>query len=107
SLPPPLPACPNESREASAGFKTSNIYTVASKFSKETYLIRYELIQLIRQFELAAEEKYKMEGKIRGFFHAYVGQEAIAAGVMTATRQEDPFVTAYRDHGLALAKGMS
>ena len=64
-------------------------------------------MQLIRQFELTAEEKYKMEGKIRGFFHAYVGQEAIAAGCMTATRQEDPFVTAYRDHGLGLAKGMS
>jgi pyruvate dehydrogenase E1 component alpha subunit len=80
---------------------------VATKFSKETYLYWYELMQLIRQFELAAEEKYKMDGKIRGFFHAYVGQEAIAAGVMTATRQEDPFVTAYRDHGLALAKGMS
>ena len=62
---------------------------------------------LIRQFELKAEEKYKMEGKIRGFFHAYVGQEAIAAGCMTATRQEDPYITAYRDHGLALAKGVS
>src|SRR5687767_6770278 len=64
-------------------------------------------MQLIRQFELMAEEKYKMEGKIRGFFHAYVGQEAIAAGCMTATRLEDPFITAYRDHGLALAKGVS
>ena len=40
-------------------------------------------MQLIRQFELMAEEKYKMEGKIRGFFHAYVGQEAIAAGCIT------------------------
>jgi pyruvate dehydrogenase E1 component alpha subunit len=90
-----------------AGLKPQIFYTVASKFSKETYLYWYELMLLIRQFELAAEEKYKMEGKIRGFFHAYVGQEAIAAGVMTATRQEDPFVTAYRDHGLALAKGMS
>ncbi|MDF2189223.1 pyruvate dehydrogenase (acetyl-transferring) E1 component subunit alpha [Paraflavitalea sp. CAU 1676] len=79
----------------------------ATKFSKETYLYWYELMQLIRQFELMAEEKYKMDGKIRGFFHAYVGQEAIAAGCMTATRIEDPFVTAYRDHGLALAKGMS
>jgi pyruvate dehydrogenase E1 component alpha subunit len=48
-----------------------------------------------------------MEGKIRGFFHAYVGQEAIAAGCMTATRPEDPFITGYRDHGLALAKGMT
>ena len=80
---------------------------MATKFSKETYLYWYELMQLIRQFELMAEEKYKMEGKIRGFFHAYVGQEAIAAGCMTATRQEDPFITAYRDHGLALAKGVS
>src|SRR5688572_5029194 len=62
---------------------------------------------LIRQFELMAEEKYKMEGKIRGFFHAYIGQEAIAAGCMTATRLEDPYITAYRDHGLALAKGVS
>ena len=46
-------------------------------------------MQLIRQFELMAEEKYKMEGKIRGFFHAYIGQEAIAAGCMTATKPED------------------
>jgi pyruvate dehydrogenase E1 component alpha subunit len=80
---------------------------VATKFTKETYLYWYELMQLIRQFELMAEEKYKMEGKIRGFFHAYVGQEAIAAGCMTATRPEDPFITAYRDHGLAIAKGVS
>ena len=64
-------------------------------------------MQLIRQFELMAEEKYKMEGKIRGFFHAYIGQEAIAAGCMTATRPEDLFITAYRDHGLAIAKGIS
>ena len=64
-------------------------------------------MQRIRQFELKAEEMYKMAGKIRGFFHAYVGQEAIAAGCMTATRHEDPFITAYRDHGLALSKGTS
>jgi len=64
-------------------------------------------MQLIRQFELKAEEMYKMAGKIRGFFHAYVGQEAIAAGCMTATQADDPFITAYRDHGLALAKGVS
>jgi pyruvate dehydrogenase E1 component alpha subunit len=80
---------------------------VSTKFSKETYLYWYELMQLIRQFELMAEEKYKMEGKIRGFFHAYVGQEAIAAGCMTATKPEDLFITAYRDHGLAIGKGVS
>lgn len=64
-------------------------------------------MQLIRQFELKAEEMYKMAGKIRGFFHAYIGQEAIAAGCMTATNHEDPYITGYRDHGLALAKGTS
>ena len=80
---------------------------MATKFSKETYLYWYELMQLIRQFELKSEEMYKMAGKIRGFFHAYVGQEAIAAGCMTATAPDDPFITAYRDHGLGLAKGMS
>ncbi len=80
---------------------------MAQKFSKETYLSWYELMQLIRQFESKSEEMYKMAGKIRGFFHVYNGQEAIAAGCMTATNQEDPFITAYRDHGLALAKGMS
>jgi pyruvate dehydrogenase E1 component alpha subunit len=84
-----------------------NFRELATKFTKETYLYWYELMQLIRQFELAAEEKYKMEGKIRGFFHAYVGQEAIAAGCMTATKPEDLFITAYRDHGLAIAKGVS
>ena len=62
-------------------------------------------MQMIRQFELKSEEMYKMAGKIRGFFHAYIGQEAIAAGCMTATHQDDPFITGYRDHGLALAKG--
>jgi pyruvate dehydrogenase E1 component alpha subunit len=80
---------------------------VAQKFSKETYLYWYELMQLIRQFESKSEEMYKMAGKIRGFFHVYNGQEAIAAGCMTATNQEDPFITGYRDHGLALAKGMT
>jgi pyruvate dehydrogenase E1 component alpha subunit len=61
---------------------------VATKFSKETYLYWYELMQLIRQFELKAEEMYKMAGKIRGFFHAYIGQEGIGAGCMTATARK-------------------
>ncbi len=86
---------------------TSKPVGQTTRFSKDTYLYWYELMFLIRQFELKAEEKYKMEGKIRGFFHAYIGQEAIAAGCMTATRPEDPFITGYRDHGLALAKGVS
>jgi pyruvate dehydrogenase E1 component alpha subunit len=88
-------------------FLRLKFFSLATKYTKETYLYWYELMQLIRQFELMAEEKYKMEGKIRGFFHAYVGQEALAAGCMTATKPEDSFITAYRDHGLAIAKGVS
>jgi len=45
--------------------------------------------------------------KIRGFCHLYIGQEAIAAGCMTATNDDDIFITAYRDHGLAIAKGIT
>ncbi len=80
---------------------------MAKKFTKETYMYWYELMLLIRNFELKSEEMYKMAGKIRGFFHVYNGQEALAAGCMTATRQQDTFVTSYRDHGLAIAKGVT
>jgi pyruvate dehydrogenase E1 component alpha subunit len=79
---------------------------VATKFTKETYLYWYELMLLLRRFEEKAGQLYGMQ-KIRGFCHLYIGQEAIAAGAMTATRPEDKFITAYRDHGLAIAKGVS
>lgn len=79
---------------------------MATKFSKETYLYWYELMLLIRRFEEKAGQLYGMQ-KIRGFLHLYIGQEAIAAGCMTATTPDDIFITAYRDHGLAIAKGVS
>lgn len=78
----------------------------STTFTKETYLYWYELMQLLRRFEEKTGQLYGMQ-KIRGFCHLYIGQEALAAGCMTATKQEDPFITAYRDHGLALAKGIS
>lgn len=61
---------------------------------------------LLRRFEEKAGQMYGMQ-KIRGFCHLYIGQEAIAAGCMTATNPDDIFITAYRDHGLAIAKGVS
>lgn len=79
---------------------------MATKFSKETYLYWYELMLLLRRFEEKAGQMYGMQ-KIRGFCHLYIGQEAIAAGCMTATIPDDIFITAYRDHGLAIAKGVS
>ena len=61
---------------------------------------------LLRRFEEKAGQMYGMQ-KIRGFCHLYIGQEAIAAGCMTATTPDDLFITAYRDHALAIAKGVS
>jgi pyruvate dehydrogenase E1 component alpha subunit len=61
---------------------------------------------LLRRFEEKAGQMYGMQ-KIRGFCHLYIGQEAVAAGIMTATRPDDNMITAYRDHGLAIAKGMT
>lgn len=79
---------------------------LASRFSKETYLYWYELMLLLRRFEEKTGQLYGMQ-KIRGFCHLYIGQEALAAGCMTATNPDDKFITAYRDHGLAIAKGVT
>lgn len=75
-------------------------------FGKATYLYWYQIMLLLRKFEEKAGQLYGMQ-KIRGFLHLYIGQEAVAAGVMTAIRDDDNIITAYRDHGLAIAKGMS
>jgi len=60
----------------------------------------------IRRFEEKCAELYSA-GKIRGFLHLYVGEEAIAAGVMQALGPEDAVVATYREHGHALARGIS
>ena len=86
--------------------KVANTNTISTKFSKETYLYWYELMLLLRRFEEKTGQLYGMQ-KIRGFCHLYIGQEALAAGCMTATKPEDSFITAYRDHGLAIAKGIT
>jgi pyruvate dehydrogenase E1 component alpha subunit len=79
---------------------------LATKFSRETYLYWYELMLLLRRWEEKVGQLYGMQ-KIRGFCHLYIGQEAIAAGCMTATKPDDIFITAYRDHALAIAKGVT
>lgn len=60
----------------------------------------------LRKFEERAGMLYGQQ-KIRGFCHLYIGQEAVAAGTMSALRADDRMITAYRDHGLAIAKGIS
>jgi pyruvate dehydrogenase E1 component alpha subunit len=59
----------------------------------------------IRRFEEECVELYSL-GKIRGFLHLYIGEEAIAAGTMPCFKTEDKIVTAYREHGHALARGI-
>ena len=71
-------------------------------FRKE--LLRSMLLQ--RRFEERCAEAYAL-GKIGGFCHLYIGQEAISAGTMSVLRPDDYVVTAYRDHGQAIARGMS
>lgn len=66
----------------------------------------YRQMYLIRVFEETAAEMY-LRGKISGFTHLAIGEEAIAVGVMSALFNKDYVVSAYRDHGHALAKGTS
>ncbi len=61
---------------------------------------------LIRRFEEKTGEAYAL-GKIGGFCHLYIGQEAVAVGVMAALRPDDHVVSAYREHGHALARGLT
>ncbi len=60
---------------------------------------------LIRRFEEKAAELYTV-GKIRGFLHLYIGEEAVAVGAMQALTPEDGIVATYREHGQALARGI-
>ena len=77
-----------------------------AKVTKDTYLYWYELMLRLRRFEERAGMLYGQQ-KIRGFCHLYIGQEAVAAGTMSALRPDDRIITAYRDHGLAIAKGIT
>ena len=64
----------------------------------------YRQMYLIRRFEEAAAEMYAL-GKVGGFLHLYIGEEAIAVGACAAMEPQDHMLTHYRDHGYALARG--
>jgi pyruvate dehydrogenase E1 component alpha subunit len=66
----------------------------------------YRQMLLIRRVEEESARAYA-QGKIGGFLHLYIGQEAVAVGACAALKREDYVVGTYRDHGLAIAKGMS
>ena len=75
-----------------------------TEFSKATYLRWYEMMYLMRKFEDKAGQLYGMQ-KIKGFCHLYIGQEACAAGAITALTKDDNWITAYRDHAHPLGLG--
>jgi pyruvate dehydrogenase E1 component alpha subunit len=72
--------------------------------TKEMLRLYREMV-LIRRLEEEAANLYQ-QGKIGGFLHLYIGQEAVGSGVLAARKPEDRVITAYRDHGIAIASGM-
>jgi pyruvate dehydrogenase E1 component alpha subunit len=79
--------------------KTKSSLTAAEAFDW------FKKMSLIRRFEERAEEAYG-QGKIGGFLHLYIGEEAIAVGALAALHEDDDVVTHYRDHGYVLARGV-
>src|ERR1700742_1912117 len=77
----------------------------APKSNSESLKKLYHDMLLIRRFEERAGQLYGM-GLIGGFCHLYIGQEAVVVGLMSASKQGDQQITAYRDHGHMLAQGI-
>jgi pyruvate dehydrogenase E1 component alpha subunit len=73
---------------------------------RETLVKIFNQMLLIRRFEEKCAESYSL-GKIGGFCHLYIGQEAVGVGAISALRDDDYVITSYREHGQAIAKGIS
>ena len=73
---------------------------------KSEHLKLYQEMVVIRRLEERAAELYQ-EGKIGGFLHLYIGQEAVSTGLISARKPQDRVITAYRDHGVAINCGIS
>ena len=72
---------------------------------KQEYLDLFHQMVLIRRVEEEAAQLYQ-QGKIGGFLHLYIGQEAVSTGLISARKPQDRVITAYRDHGVALNAGI-
>src|SRR2546429_781134 len=73
---------------------------------RDTLVKIFHQMVLIRRFEEKCAESYSL-GKIGGFCHLYIGQEAVGVGAISALRDDDYVITSYREHGQAIAKGIS
>jgi len=92
--------------EVLEGKKVADKKNAVNKYDKATYLKWLEVMYRVRRFEERGLFAYSQQ-KIRGFFHVSIGQEAIAGALATGIRPEDKIVTAYRQHGIALSRGLS
>jgi len=77
-----------------------------AELDRATLIGIYRQMLLARRFEEKSAEAYST-GKIGGFCHLYIGQEAVAVGAISAIRKDDYVLTSYREHAHAIAKGMS
>ncbi|TNE54428.1 MAG: pyruvate dehydrogenase (acetyl-transferring) E1 component subunit alpha [Bacteroidetes bacterium] len=84
--------------------KAKKAKATAPKFSKETYVKWYKDMLLMRKFEEKTGQLY-IQQKFGGFCHLYIGQEAIVAGTVSASRPDDKHMTAYRDHAHPIGLG--
>jgi pyruvate dehydrogenase E1 component alpha subunit len=75
-------------------------------YSREESIDLVRQMLRVRRFEEACAELYGL-GKIRGFLHLYIGQEAVAAGIVPLLGREDAIVATYREHGHALVRGVT
>jgi len=98
----PAAAATEEATAARKGEQKARI----KGLDRDTLINLYYQMLLVRRFEEKSAESYSM-GKIGGFCHLYIGQEAVAIGAISAIRRDDYVLTSYREHGHALAKGMS
>jgi pyruvate dehydrogenase E1 component alpha subunit len=73
---------------------------------KNEHLSLFHQMIVIRRLEERAAELYQ-KGKIGGFLHLYIGQEAVSTGIISARQPQDRVITAYRDHGVAINCGIS
>ncbi len=104
-------------RRQSASASTSNVASVIDQpqqdaarekiaEDRDTLVNIFHQMLLIRRFEEKCAESYSL-GKIGGFCHLYIGQEAVAVGAISALRPDDYVITSYREHGQAIAKGIT
>lgn len=101
----PAASDPNEIRREHDAAKESQKSRLGG-LDSDTLIKLFRQMLLIRRFEEKSAEAYSM-GKIGGFCHLYIGQEAVAVGAISAIETDDYVLTSYREHAHAIAKGMT